>query len=111
MRRVAPLTLRGDQDMKSKPGLLKLLVPSFLLLAFGTSQFAAAVPTTLCVNPKGTGGCYSTITAALAAAGAGSTINVAAGTYAEDVVITKSVYLIGAGSSKTIVNAHGLANA
>jgi parallel beta-helix repeat protein len=97
--------------MTSKPGLLKLLVPSFLLLAFGTSQFAAAVPTTLCVNPKGTGGCYSTITAALAAAGAGSTINVAAGTYAEDVVITKSVYLIGAGSSKTIVNAHGLANA
>jgi parallel beta-helix repeat protein len=95
--------------MMSKPSSWKLLVPSFLLLAFGTSQFAAA--TTLCVNPKGTGGCYSTITAALAAAAAGSTINVAAGTYAEDVIISKSVYLIGAGSSKTIVNALGLPNA
>jgi parallel beta-helix repeat protein len=95
--------------MTSKPISWKLLVPCFLLLAFGTSQFAAS--STLCVNPKGTGGCYSTISAAVAAAAAGSTINVAAGTYAEDVVITKSVYLIGAGSSKTIVNAHGLSNA
>ncbi len=95
--------------MTGKPGMWKLLLPSFLLLAFGTSQFAAA--STLCVNPKGTAGCYSTISAAVAAATAGSTINVAAGTYAEDVVITKSLYLIGAGSSKTIVNAHGLDNA
>lgn len=97
--------------MTSKSGSWKLLLPSFLLLAFGTSQFAAAVTTTLCVNPAGSGGCYKTITAALAAATAGSTINVAAGTYAEDVVISKSVYLIGAGSSKTVVNARGLANA
>jgi parallel beta-helix repeat protein len=97
--------------MTSKPGTWKLLVPSFLLLAFGTSQFAAAVPTTLCVNPAGSGGCYKTITAALAAASAGSTVNVAAGTYAEDVVISKSVYLMGAGSAKTVVNARGLDNA
>jgi parallel beta-helix repeat protein len=101
------------QNMTSKAGLLKwkLLVPSFLLLAFGTSQFAAAVPSTLCVNPAGSDGCYKTISAAVAAAAAGSTINVAAGTYAEDVVITKSVYLIGAGSSKTVINARGLSNA
>jgi parallel beta-helix repeat protein len=97
--------------MTSKPGTWKLLLPSILLLAFGTSQFAAAVPSTLCVNPKGSGGCYATISAAVAAAAAGSTINVAAGTYAEMVTITKSVYLMGAGSAKTIVNAHGLANA
>ncbi len=95
--------------MTSKQGSWKLLVPCFLLLAFGTSQFAAAA--TFCVNPRGTAGCYATITAALAAAAAGDTVNVAAGTYAEDVVISKSVYLIGSGSSKTIVNAHGLANA
>src|ERR1700734_3203173 len=97
--------------MTSKASLWKLLVPSFLLLAFGTSQFAAAVPTTLCVNPAGSNGCYKTITAALAAAPAGSTINVAAGTYAEAVIISKSVFLLGAGSTKTVINARGLPNA
>ncbi|MFZ0299367.1 MAG: NosD domain-containing protein [Candidatus Sulfotelmatobacter sp.] len=95
--------------MTSKPVSWQLLVPCFLLLAFGTSQFAAAQP--YCVNPSGTAGCHSTITAALAAAPAGSTITVAAGTYAESVVITKSVYLIGAGSTRTVINARGLPNA
>src|SRR5271154_1718627 len=95
--------------MTTKRVSWKLLVPCFLLLAFGTSQFAAA--STLCVNPAGSGGCYKTISAAVAAAAAGSTINVAAGTYAEMVTITKSVYLIGAGSARTVVNARGLANA
>jgi parallel beta-helix repeat protein len=97
--------------MTSKPGMWKLLVPSFLLLAFGTSQFAAAVPTTLCVNPAGSNGCYRTITAALAAAPAGATVNVAPGTYAEAVIIRKPVFLLGAGSTKTVVNARGLPNA
>src|SRR5271163_899245 len=95
--------------MTSKAGSWKLLVPCFVLLAFGTSQFAAAQP--LCVNPSASGGCYSTITAALAAATAGATINVAAGTYAEAVIISKSVYLIGAGSTRTVINARGLPNA
>jgi parallel beta-helix repeat protein len=95
--------------MTSTVGSWKLLFASFLLLAFGTSQFAAAK--TLCVNPGGTKGCYKTITDAIAAATAGSTINVAAGTYAEDVVIPKSLYLIGAGSKTTIVDATGQNNA
>ena len=43
---------------------------------------------TFCVNPGGTGGCSSTISAAIAAASAGDTIRVASGTYKEDVVIT-----------------------
>jgi len=94
--------------MISKAGSWKLLVLSFLVLAFGTSQFAAAQ---VCVNPKGTGGCYSTISAAVSAATAGSTITVAAGTYREAVVIGKSLYLIGAGSTKTVVDAAGLPNA
>ena len=95
--------------MTSKPGSWKLLVPCFLLMAFGTSQFASA--TTPCVNPAGSGGCYKTISAAVAAASAGSTINVAAGTYREQVTIGKSLYLIGSGSSKTIIDAAGLSNA
>jgi parallel beta-helix repeat protein len=97
--------------MTSKAGSWKFLVLSFLLVAFGTSQFASAAPSTLCVNPKGTAGCYSTITAALAAATAGSTINVSAGTYPENVIINQSVYLVGAGSTKTVINALGLPNA
>ncbi|MGA8273596.1 MAG: hypothetical protein WB919_18685 [Candidatus Sulfotelmatobacter sp.] len=97
--------------MTSKPGSWKLLVPSILLLAFGTSQFATAAATTVCVNPKGSNGCYATITAAIAAVSAGSTINVSPGTYREDVVIGKSLYLLGAGSTNTIIDAAGLSNA
>lgn len=65
---------------------------------------------TLCVNPGGTSSCYSTIKAAVAAASPNDVINVAAGAYAEDVVINKPLSLVGAGSDSTIIEAHGLAN-
>lgn len=65
---------------------------------------------TLCVNPGGTSGCHSTITAAVNAASAGDTIDIAAGTYKEDVVITKPVALIGANREKVIIDAKGLSN-
>lgn len=65
---------------------------------------------TLCVNHKGTGGCYSSISGAVAAASAGDTVNVAPGTYTEDVVIGKSIALLGAGAEATKIDASGLAN-
>lgn len=51
---------------------------------------------TLCVNPGGTGGCFSSIQAAVNAAMPGDTINVAAGTYTEQVQINKTLTLKGA---------------
>jgi len=77
-----------------------------LLTAF--SQFSVAG--TLCVNQGGTSGCYSTISAAVAAAANHDTIKVAPGTYAEDVQIGKSLSLIGQNSNNTIIDATGLPN-
>ncbi len=65
---------------------------------------------TLCVNPAGTSGCYTTIGAAVAAAAAGDQINIGAGQYAEDVMVNKPLALVGAGAASTIINARGLAN-
>jgi parallel beta-helix repeat protein len=97
--------------MTSKRGSWKLLVPCFVLLAFGSSQLVFAASNPLCVNPAGSNGCYKTISAAVAAASPGWTINVAAGTYREQVTIGKSLYLLGAGSSRSIIDAAGLSNA
>ncbi len=46
---------------------------------------------------------YATITAALAAAGVGDTIDVAAGVYAENVIVNKSVLIRGAGAGSTTI--------
>ena len=65
---------------------------------------------TLCVDQGGKSGCSTTISAAVAAAAAGDQINIDAGDYAESVMITKPLSLVGAGASSTIINAKGLAN-
>ena len=67
----------------------------------------SAIAATLCVNPAGNGGCYPNIGAAVTAASANDTIKVGAGVYAESVVITKPLSLIGAGVGATIINAKG----
>ncbi|HEY6765113.1 MAG TPA: right-handed parallel beta-helix repeat-containing protein [Candidatus Sulfotelmatobacter sp.] len=76
------------------------------LTAFST----AAVANTLCVNPAGSHSCYAKIQLAVNAAAANDVINVAAGTYTEDVVIGKSLSLIGAGAHQSVINAANLAN-
>ena len=51
----------------------------------------------LCVNPNGTNGCFATVTAAINAANVGDTINVAAGTYNEQINLNKQgLFLRGA---------------
>lgn len=54
------------------------LIP--LCAAFAATICPPALAATLCVNPGGTKGCHSTIGAAVSAAAAGDTINVASGT-------------------------------
>ncbi len=74
-----------------------------------TAGLLGAHAATICVNPGGTSGCKTTISAALTAASAGDTILVAPGTYKEDVVITKPIALLGSFHS-SVIDASGLAN-
>lgn len=103
-----------NRNRQSTPNSHKLSSPALLIalaapLLFAMSQSAAAK--TLCVNPGGTNGCFSKITDAVAAAKPHDTIRVAAGTYAEDVVIGKPLSLIGENRETTIIDATGLSNA
>jgi parallel beta-helix repeat protein len=76
------------------------------LLGIASSATAAV----LCVNPAGTGGCYSTISKAVTAAASGDTITVAPGRYRESVHIEKSLSLVGANNATTTIEATGYAN-
>ena len=78
------------------------------LFMLGISQLAEA--NTLCVNPSGSQGCYSKIQDAVNHATANDVINVAAGTYNEEVDIGISLSLIGAGANKTFIDATNLSH-
>lgn len=80
----------------------------FAAFLLGTSGLAMGA--TKCVNPGGTGGCYPNITSAVTAASPNDTIQVAPGTYHEDVVVTKPLSLVGSGAGRSIIDAAGLAN-
>jgi len=88
--------------------LSSLFVMGCALLIAGSSQSAAAK--SLCVNHSGSNGCYTSITAAVAAASAWDVINVWPGTYKEDVVIGMPLSLIGSGAKSTIIDATGQPN-
>jgi hypothetical protein len=73
--------------------LLAAALPAALLA--GAPSVSAAG---LCVNPHGTGGCYSSINAAITAATPGQTITVQSGSYVENVIISKPLTLQGEGN-------------
>ncbi|TET53140.1 MAG: hypothetical protein E3J64_04050, partial [Anaerolineales bacterium] len=73
--------------------LLGFGLAAALLYVLGAGPEAARAAT-LCVRPSGSG-CYTSIQAAVDAAGDGDTIRVAEGTYYETVEISKSVTLEG----------------
>ncbi len=70
----------------------RLATASAALLWVAAQTCNAAV---ICVRPGGGAPCLDTIAAALAAAGAGDTIRVAAGTYVENLTLDKNVVLEG----------------
>jgi parallel beta-helix repeat protein len=81
--------------------LLRAFLAPMLLAAFSTASARI-----LCVSQEGTSGCYSTI----AAASAHDTIKIRHGIYAEDVIIGKSLSLVGDNLENTIIDAAGFAN-
>lgn len=82
----------------------------FSVLGLALAATAACIPlqaASLCVNPGASAsGCYSTINDAVAAATAGSTIQVAPGVYKESVTVNKTLALIGA-NGQTVLDATG----
>lgn len=74
--------------------------------AFSQADLAA----TLCVNPAGARGCYSTIQAAVDHAAPYDVVHVERGTYAEEVSVGIPLSLIGAGAEKSVIDARGLAH-
>jgi parallel beta-helix repeat protein len=93
-----------NRNIRSAASLLGLCAA----LIAGTGKPAGA--TTWCVNPGGTAGCFAKIGLAVSAAMPTDTINVAIGTYKEDVVIGKPLSLVGANARGTIIDATGLPN-
>jgi Right handed beta helix region len=82
-----------------------------LLIAFCAVVFAAVAQAgTLCVNPAGSHDCYTTIQAAVNHAAPNDLINVAAGTYTEEVDIGIPLSIIGAGATASIIDATNLAH-
>ncbi|MGB6689615.1 MAG: right-handed parallel beta-helix repeat-containing protein [Terracidiphilus sp.] len=84
-------------------------LPAIALLIL-TGAAGVATAATLCVNKEKKSGCYSTISAAVAAASAGDVIQVVGGTYKEQVVITKSLSLLAFDGTQPVIDATGLAN-
>src|SRR5579872_1531940 len=79
--------------------------------AIGFVAFSQSVPAaTLCVNPSGSNGCYSSIQVAVNHAAVNDVIKVAAGTYYEEVDIGIPVSIIGVGASASIIDATNLAH-
>ena len=89
--------------------MLTLLLTSMLMLTFNI-QPAETEPTTWTVDDDGPAD-FSSIQEAINAANQGDTIYVFNGTYYENVVVNKTVSLIGENSSTTIIDGRGAGRA
>jgi len=92
-------------------GNIRSLAATVVLCLGLVAAFAMpAGATTWCVNQGGTNGCFAKIGSAVAAAAANDTINVAPGTYKEDVIIGKALSLVASSLRQTAIDATGLSN-
>jgi parallel beta-helix repeat protein len=106
--------MRVLRTSAKKPVLLaRATVALFGLLILAAPLAASAE--TRCVTTAAKSACpadltYTSITAAVNASSVGDTIQVAKGTYAEDVTIGKSLFIVGANQKNTIIDATGKGN-
>lgn len=91
--------------MSTSPIRLRFLSFACGAAVLGTTLSLPAVAKILCVNPGGTGGCFSTIQSAVNNAASKDVINVGPGTYSEGVVIGIPLSLIGAGANQSTIDA------
>ena len=101
MSHPSPHSRRFTSNLKRVKVLYLVMITALALgTAFLTDQRLHLIPpvhsATLCVNPGGTSGCFASIQAAITAASPGDIINVAPGTYTENIILNKSVTLNGA---------------
>jgi parallel beta-helix repeat protein len=100
-----PITLNSRTDMRVNMAHIHswaVLCTLFLVSAGGSASAA-----TVCVNARPKPDCYPTIKAGIAAAQPGDTVQVAQGTYREQVIINKALSLIGANTANTLIDASG----
>lgn len=83
--------------------LLRLLALSMMFVACCSGVWLAD----LCVNASGKGGCFTTLSSAVASAASGDVIRVARGIYREDVVILTPLSLLDEGAENTIIHFPG----
>jgi parallel beta-helix repeat protein len=88
-----------------RPTLVRVMFTAGAIAACTSSAVAA----NLCVKPGGNGGCYKTISAAVAAAAPNDVIHVGHGTYHEDIIIDKALSLLG-DDDPVVIDATGLLN-
>src|SRR5246127_558345 len=105
---------RRQKGKSMQPSFAKTSLRASMIIALCTMLLMAvsqpAAANTLCVNPSGSHGCYSTIQGAVNKASANDVLNVAAGTYNEQVIIGIPLSLIGAGANSCIIDAATLAH-
>ena len=82
---------------------IALICTTALITAFSFQKAAASPHATRCVNETGTGGCYTSIQAAINDSSAGDQVIIYSGTYTEHITMKQGVSVTGSGSANTII--------
>jgi hypothetical protein len=92
--------------MKTRLALAVILAFTFTLglLLFARSTSQAGTNAVRCVNTTGSGGCFTSIQAAINAANPGDILQVDSGTYHEHITVTKNLEIYGKGWVSTTID-------